>query len=110
MNVIKSTDGLTKRNIYDLTRSPEIKKMSENKGTIIDVDSYCLYQDVNGKGDEVTILSIGAKDGTVYATNSQTAIKEFEYILDLMDGEPFAVRVMTGTSKNGREYITVALA
>lgn len=110
MNIIKATEGLTKRNIYDLTRSPEIKKMSENRGAVIDVDSFCLYLDVNGKGDEVTILSIGAKDGSVYATNSQTAIKEFEYILDLMDGEPFAVRVMTGTSKNGREYITVALA
>ena len=110
MNIIKATEGLTKRNIYDLTRSPEIKKMSENKGTVIDVDSYCLYLDVNGKGDEVTILSIGDRDGSVYATNSQTAIKEFEYILDLMDGEHFAVKVMTGTSKNGREYITVALA
>lgn len=110
MNIIKATEGLTKRDIYGLTRSPEIRKMSDNKGAIIDVVTFCLYQDVNGKGDEVTILSIGAKDGSVYATNSQTAIKEFEYILDLMDGEPFAVRVMTGTSKNGREYITVALA
>lgn len=110
MNIARSTEGLSKRDIYNLTRSPEIKKMSEHKGDIVDVDNFCIYTDTNGKGDEVTILSIMGNDGAVYATNSSTAIKEFEYILDLMEDEAFAIKVTSGISKNGREYITLALA
>lgn len=110
MEIIRATEGLSKHDIYNLTRSPEIKKMSDNKGVTINVDAFTIYTDVNGKGDEVTVLSIQGNDGTCYATNSATAIREFEYILDLMAGEDFSIRIVSGLAKSGREFITVTLA
>lgn len=109
MEIIKSQNATSKKDIYNLTRSPEIRKMSDNVGTQIAVDKYVIYSDVNSTGSETEILSIQDKDGTVYATNSKTARGEFEYITDLMEEEPFTVKVVKGTSKNGREYVTLVL-
>ena len=109
MEIIKLSDNLTKKDVYLLSRSPKIQKMSDNVGAQISVDKYMLYSDVSGDGSkEVTILSISNGEA-VYATNSATAIREFEEILNIMDGEHFAVEIISGTSKNNRAYITLAL-
>lgn len=109
MNILKSTEGLSKKDLYNLTRSPEIKKMSDVVGQEINVEKYLLREDLNNAGEDVSILSIMDETGAVYATNSMTAQSEFEYILDLMAGDPFTVKVVQGTSKAGRTYITLVL-
>lgn len=110
MQILKSSDGLTKKEIYDLTRSPKIRKMSDAVGSVLPVTAYVIYLDEKNDGDAVQILSIRVDDGSVYATNSQTANTEFENILDIMGQDPFSVEVIKGISKAGREYITLALA
>ena len=108
MNIIKKGNEYSKREIYELTKSPRIQKMSEHVGEQLPVEQYLLYED-EGKDDPIQILSIRSGD-MVVATNSATVIKEFFGIVDLMDGDDFAVEIITGTSKQGRTYLTVALA
>jgi len=110
MQIIKATPELSKREIYNMTRSPELEKMSDHVGQVLPVDKYVIYSDASEDGTETTVLSILTKDGFAVATNSATARKEFEFITDLMDGEEFAVKVIQGKSKAGRTYITLALA
>lgn len=110
MQVLKSSEGLSKKGIYDLTRSPKIKKLSDAVGSVLPVSAYAIYLDEKNDGDAVQILSIQTDDGSVYATNSATANTEFETILDIMGQDPFSVEIIRGTSKAGREYITLALA
>lgn len=105
MKIIESTADLSKRDLYELTLSPKIKKMGEAVGLVLQVSAYAIYED-----QDTEILSIRGDDSTVYATNSATATREFRRILDLMEGEVFNVEIMKGTSKAGREFITLALA
>lgn len=109
MQVLKSTEGLSKKAIYDLTRSPKIRKLSDGVGSVLAVAAYVIYLDEKNDGDAMQILSIQTEEGTVYATNSATSCAEFEAILDIMGQDPFSVEVLKGTSKAGREYITLAL-
>jgi hypothetical protein len=108
LTIIEKGGDYTKREIYGLTKSPKILKMSEHVGEQLQVDQYLLYEDVENKDAPVQILSIRSGE-TVMATNSATVIKEFLGIVELMDGEPFAVEILAGTSKNGRTYVNVAL-
>ena len=110
MEIIKKSKEFTKKEIYNLTRSPEIKKLSDQEGAVIPVDGFLIFTDTNMEGDETEIMTILSKDGTVYASNSSTAQKEMMFIADLMDGEEYAVKVIRGKSKQGRVYTTVALA
>lgn len=110
MEIIRKSGELTKKDIYNLSRSPEIEKMRDHVDEIIAVGKYLIYTDENGNGDSVTVLSVEDKEtGRVIASNSLTARQEFEYIADLMEGEDFTIKVCSGTSQNGRSYITVAM-
>ena len=94
--IIKSNKELTKRESYKLTLDPSIKKMKDFIGVQIEVSAYCFYKDVN-------------KDGCVCATNSETFKRDFMNIADLMDGEDYAIEIISGQSKAGREFITCTL-
>lgn len=107
--IIKSNKELTKRESYKLTLDPAIKKMKDFIGVQIEVAAYCLYKDVNRDGKEVEVLSIMDKDGGVCATNSETFKRNFMNIVELMDGEEFAIEIISGESKAGREFITCTL-
>lgn len=115
MITIKNTSReLNKKEIYKMTLSPAIKKLSLAKGSIIAVECYCRYSDEKldaktGEMKTVDILSIMDKDGTVYATNSASLQKDFSNICDIMDGEDFEIEVISGVSKSDREYITCTL-
>ena len=109
MQILKTSREFSKKEIYKLTRSPEIKKLSENIGIEIPVAGFVIFTDTDSNGNETELLSILANDGTVYATNSKTARQEMEYIADLMDGEEFTVEAINGVSKAGRQYVTLVL-
>ena len=107
--IIKSNKELTKRESYKMTLDPAIKKMKDFIGVQIEVAAYCLYQDVNKDGKEVEVLSIMDKDGGVCATNSETFKRDFMNIAELMDGEEYTIKIISGQSKAGREFITCTL-
>lgn len=93
---------------YKLTRGKTISAV-DMVGETFSVDRWMLYDDVNGKGEDVEVLAIKCSDGRCISTISKTFKDEFFYLSDIgLTGEPLTV--ITGTSKAGREYVSVTLA
>lgn len=108
MNIIaKSASVTSAHDLYALTQAPDREKLTTVKGDTLTLKSWVLYTDVN-KGDEVTLMAMTTDDGKAYCTNSATFCKDFGNAVEMYKqfGEEFTkIQVVTGTSKNGREYI-----
>lgn len=113
MKIIKNNPAnLSTEDKFRLTMSPETQKMKSAVGSALEIQAWCLYEDENKDGDMQQILSILTPEGETFATNSATFIRDFGRIVDLYDSadeQLEAVRVITGTSKAGREFITCTL-
>lgn len=122
MKVIeKSKENMTAKELYNLTMNPETKKISEQVGSVIEIAMYCKFLDTKDEKQEdgsikqkdVKIFSILTPDGEVFATNSETLMRDFDSIVELYKecGEELPpITVITGTSKKGREFITCKVA
>ena len=112
INIISQTNGLTSKDTYLLTRSPSCIKLSTIKDTTISVSAYVLYEDekVTSAGEVKTakILSLKTADGKIYATNSNTFIDEFMYIVSLF-GLDSPIRIIGGISRQGRNFLTCSI-
>lgn len=113
MEIIKMSKNVEGSDLYFLTTSPEIEKMTSVKGQTLALDKWALFADADRKTGEMRkILSIKSGD-KMYATNSVTFIESFETMLACFDKMGIAVhhiRVTTGTSKGGREFINCVYA
>lgn len=113
MRIIKTIpEEMTNKQLYNLTMSPKIQKMREQRGSVIEIAGVCVYEDVDKKTGELhEVLSILTPDGEVFATNSQTFMDDFKALVDMFgESGVTAIEVITGTSKAGREFITCAYA
>lgn len=112
MKIIKkSTEEFTLGEMYNLTRSPKTRKMSDVVGMLVEPKNWLIYEEADKDGNPVTILAIETKDGDMFATNSATFIREFDFIANMcadFDRGVDCIEVVSGTSKNGRSYITCA--
>lgn len=110
MEIIKkSSDELTMKQMYDLTKSPEIQKVSDNDGALLQVDAWALYNDTDKDGNTREILSILDNEVGAVATNSVTFIRDFMAITEMCADcgvEPRHVKISSGTSKAGRKFYT----
>lgn len=110
MKIIRSSENLTAKDVYNLTRNPRSQKMRSAVDSRIEVSKWALYEDINRKtGEPQEVLSIATPDGEVFTTNSPTFKDDFMDMQELfMDmGETVhAIMVITGTSKSGREFVT----
>lgn len=109
MTIKKSTENLTMKELYDLTRNPETKRMSDHKGKTISVDQYMIREEEKGDtGEVVTIVSIKSGED-IFATNSPTFVREFESLVDMAEKSGATIqhiKVTGGKSRAGREYVT----
>jgi hypothetical protein len=109
MEIIKTSKDLTPQEVYFLTMSPTVQKMSDAESQIIEVESWALYEDENSKGEIQSILAIKTPEGEVFATNSATFKEDFVKMNELFNGMGVtvnAIKVSSGTSKLGRKFIT----
>ena len=110
MEIIKkSSDKLTVKQMYDLTMSPEIGKVSDNDGALVQVDEWALYNDTDKDGNTREILSILDNEVGAVATNSATFIRDFMEIIDMCADcgvELQHVKISSGMSKAGRKFYT----
>ena len=103
-------EPLTKKEIYYATQGKEnVQINSLPDGHIITPVGYVEFVDTNNNGDEKEVFSIVDKDGTVYSTISNTFKDSFITIKELMDPDPFQIKKLSGTSKNGRPYVDCEL-
>lgn len=95
------------RTQYKLMKSPVVKKMMDAADSVLEVNAWLNYEDVDEKTGEIrTIVVIQTKDGEMFGTVSPTFIKEFNQIVDFFGEDVGLISVLTGTSKNGRQFIT----
>lgn len=110
MNILTQNKELTKRELYTLTESPSVISVKDlEDGTVIEVDKYLLYEDINSQDEPVELLSILDKDGQAYATQSATFKRQFRRIAEIFGDEDFSVKKISGTTKNGRPYVNCDL-
>lgn len=109
MNIIaKSANVVSAFDLYNLVQSPERNKLTNIKGQTIEFDKWVLYTEPDKDGKEMPLLALSTVDGTAYCTNSATFCRSFESAVATFSqfGEEFhSIQIVTGTSKNGRDYI-----
>lgn len=105
-----------KREVYRMTKGDSLKVQDQPRGTSFPVEKFALYEDLktrkksDGSTEEytekvLTIVSGNIKLGTI----SATFIRSFMEIVEIMDGDPFAIIITGGKSKGGREYVNCEL-
>jgi hypothetical protein len=113
MEIVKTSKDLTAVELYQLTMAPGTQKMADAKTQEIEISAWCLYRDsVDGK-EPKTILSVVTPEGETFATISKTFQEDFFKMLAFFaeqGSEVHAVKVIGGTSKAGRDYITCVYA
>lgn len=92
-----------KRQVYRMTCGDSNKIDGIEKGTELPVDKYAVYME--GDKKVLTFTSGKLKFGTI----SQTFIKSFLEIVEIMGDDPFTIIVTGGESKNGRRYVNCEL-
>lgn len=113
MKILKTSGELSTADKYFLTMSPEVKKMKDSVSQRLEISKWCLYEDVNSKDELQTILAISTPEEEIYATNSSTFIEDFAKMNEVFEADGVkvaAIRVTSGTSKAGREFITCVYA
>lgn len=92
---------------YELMRSPKMRKISECKGQVLEVEAYVIREDETQDGELREVLSLKTPEGDLFATNSMTFIREFKAVLECTQ-PPFSVEVVDGVSRAGRHFVTCA--
>lgn len=109
MEFIATNKELSKEEKYFLTKAQDVQKMTEAVDQTLDLAAWAIYTDTNADGEEVELFAMLTEDGDKFATNSSTFIGAFREILDIFEpSEVKRLKVMSGTSKNNRTYVTCA--
>lgn len=107
MEIIKNTNNYTGKELYKLTKSNSVKRMSDiTEEEVVTVNGYVSYMD---EGSDNIITAIDTPAGA-YATNSKTFNETLEEIVNIMGEFPIDIKVGHGVSKNGRPFIYADLA
>lgn len=114
MTITYKTENLTAADIFALTKGDDVKKMRDAEGETLEVKKFVIYDDVDVKGERMTVLAIETASGVRYATNSKTFVRNFTDILEIHkaagEAMPTKFIVGSGTSNHGRKYLTCAVA
>lgn len=105
-----------KKQVYRMTKGDSVKVQDLEKGTSFPVDAYAVYNETklrkkqDGGTEEYTVQVLTIVSGNIkMGTISQTFIKSFLEIVDIMGTDPFAIVITGGKSKNGRDYVNCEL-
>ena len=108
--VAKFPADMDARTEYKLMKSPVVKRMSDAIDSIIEVGAWLAYTDTDSRtGEDREVLLIAAKDGEMFATVSAVFRREFKDIVEHFGDDVGAIKVIGGTSKAGRNFITCTI-
>lgn len=116
---LKSGETLSGVDKYRYSQGADNIKLKDVAGKKITVKNYAtmLQKNIEEESGEVTdeklLLAIEDTDGKVYVTNSATVREAFSNIIRFLQDDgvttDFEIKVVTGKSKNDREFVTVTL-
>ena len=112
MEVIKKfPEDMDPKTAYKLMKSPEVKKMSEAEGSILEIESWIHYNSPDRETGEIKeVIAIATPDGELFATISNTFREEFTDMVNYFGSDLGAIKVISGNSKAGRKFITCSIA
>ena len=112
MEVIKKfPEDMDPKTAYKLMKSPEVKKMTEAEGSILEIGSWIHYNSPDRETGEIKeVIAIATTDGELFATISNTFREEFMDMVNYFGSDLGAIKVISGTSKAGRKYVTCSIA
>lgn len=95
--------------LYRMTQSKATKSISkltdEELEKLYEIDEFVEYEDVNSKGEVVTILAMLSGEN-VLAAQSATFRESFNKIVDIVgEHRKFTIAVLTNVSKAGRRFV-----
>lgn len=103
-------EDLGARDQYKLMKSPEVQKMTEAAGSVLDVAAWMEYETQDETtGETKVVLSIQTSDGEIFGTISKTFIKEFREIVSIFGKNVGLIKVFQNTSRSGRQYLTCTI-
>lgn len=115
MTITEKSRDFSKIEIYKMTKANDTISVKDlPDGAKLHVDGYLTYDDINGKGEEVHMLSVvGTMDGVdkpvVWTCQSATFKTSFFDIWAIFNGgdglEPFTIVKGSGQSKLGRDFV-----
>ena len=101
---------LDQRTIYKMMKSPDVKKMSDADGSVLEVAAWIVYTDTDSRTGEVReILTIQTTDGEMFGTVSGVFQREFKDITKFFGDDVGKIKVISGKSKAGRSFITCSV-
>ena len=101
---------LDQRTIYKMMKSPDVKKMSDADGSVLEVAAWIVYTDTDSRTGEVReILTIQTTDGEMFGTVSGVFQREFKDITKFFGDDVGEIKVISGKSKAGRSFITCSV-
>lgn len=110
IKITNTTKEFTPVEQYLLTKAPTIKTIKTlSDGDIINVAGYLEFIDEKENGETAELMSIITTDNAVYSTQSVTFKRSIKDIESVMQGFPFPVKKISGTSKAGRKYVDCVL-
>lgn len=107
MEIIQKSDNLNKKQVYNMTRGPKVKKVQNSVG-VHEFKGFVYYSDDKQDGSEIQVLSILTEDGAI-ATNSQTFIPQFLEAYEMLDGDFQFFEVVETSTKSGRKCYQFAV-
>lgn len=114
MNIVKTNiNTADKVKVYKLTKSSSMMVQDAPAGLSVPVADWMVYNDPktdkDGAVKDNLVLSIVDPAGVKYSTISPTFIREFLDIVDIMEGAPFAILFIHGTTKKGKAFVSCEL-
>lgn len=111
MNIIKmQPQTMDKKTLYSLTHGQSMSVKNVDERTVITPAAYAVYEDTDKDGKTNEVLAIRDKEsGEVFTTISPTFKRDFFEIVELMGEDDYSIRVIHGTTKAGRDFVTCTM-
>ena len=118
MEIVKSYPAkLDKVELYKLTKAQGLSVKDLADGAKLGVQTWAHYIDeVKGRDEEaktrdvISIIGVDSTGEVVKVTTiSPTFIKSFLDVVEVMDEDPFTLRIIKSTSAKGREFVSCEL-
>lgn len=106
-------ESYTGKELYKLTKSPEIELFKNHVGEYITIDDYLIYTEQDGEKTSTVTVVKDVEKGT-FLSNSSTVAKSLSDIVSMFTVDDFlkgdvVIKIISRESKQGRTYINVVL-
>lgn len=107
MEIIEMSKNVDKKKAYQLTHAMQTRKVQDAVDSTLPINAWVRYNDIDATTGEAKEVVVIESEGEVFGTISKTFIREFVDIIAAFGDDPdFAIKVVSGTSRAGRKFVS----